>query len=670
MVHDLSELRSVHSVRKLLILCMAAVSAAFAVPSVAAQADVPIYPAEAFYGTTSFSMASSDAAFTTGGKKLLVTSNETGIFNAYEVNTRTGERRALTRSRDDAIYAIGYLGDNRSMLYASDQGGNELTHIYLRLPDRQIVDLTPGEDTKATFLRFTPNRRAFFIATNERDPAAFDIYRYDAVSLEREMVFQNDLKLGSLEISAQGDRIAGVLEKGAADNDIYLVDLRGPSRLATARSGLGLGEAPMEPSPEPRLLTEHDGNIEHTVYGFDPSGRNLIIGSTENAEFQEAFALNLENGERRDVLTGSWDVSAVSFSPSGAYRAQSVNADGRTVTQIIDRRRGREVKLPSDMPEGAITQVRFMPGSTNVAVAVSSSRSPADLYIVPLSERDGRITKLTDALDGIIEPEHLVRAEVVRYDSFDGLAIPAIQYRPHGASEDDRVPAVVLVHGGPGGQSRASYSALVQHLVNNGYGVLAVNNRGSSGYGKSFYHMDDRRHGEVDLADVVAARGYLEGLDWVDGDKIAVMGGSYGGYMTMAALAFQPDVFDTGINIFGVTNWERTLSSIPPWWGSFRERLYGEMGDPATDQARHRRISPLFHADQVTKPVLIVQGANDPRVLQIESDEMVEELRKNGVPVEYILFDDEGHGFQKRDNRIEASDAYVRFLDRHLLGDG
>ena len=178
--------------------------------------------------------------------------------------------------------------------------------------------------------------------------------------------------------------------------------------------------------------------------------------------------------------------------------------------------------------------------------------------------------------------------------------------------------------------------------------------------------MDDKRHGEEDLQDVVWGRKYLESLDWVDGDKVGIIGGSYGGYMVAAALAFEPEAFDVGIDIFGVTNWVRTLKSIPPWWESFKEALYDEMGDPATDEERHHRISPLFHASNIVKPLLVVQGANDPRVLQAESDELVAAVQKNEVPVEYIVFPDEGHGFRKRENRITASEAYVKFLNRYL----
>jgi dipeptidyl aminopeptidase/acylaminoacyl peptidase len=259
-----------------------------------------------------------------------------------------------------------------------------------------------------------------------------------------------------------------------------------------------------------------------------------------------------------------------------------------------------------------------------------------------------------------------VGSEVVRFPSWDELPIPAILWRPHGASAESPVPAVVWVHGGPGGQSRRTYSATLQHLVNHGYAVLAVNNRGSGGYGKTFFHMDDRKHGDVDLKDCVAARGYLEGLDWVDGRRVAIMGGSYGGYMVGAALAFAPEAFDVGVNIFGVMNWVRTLESMPAWWGAQREALFDELGNPAEDRERLERISPLFHAENIVRPLLVVQGANDPRVLQVESDEIVEKVKARGVPVDYVIFDDEGHGFTKKKNRITASERYIEFLDRYL----
>jgi dipeptidyl aminopeptidase/acylaminoacyl peptidase len=182
--------------------------------------------------------------------------------------------------------------------------------------------------------------------------------------------------------------------------------------------------------------------------------------------------------------------------------------------------------------------------------------------------------------------------------------------------------------------------------------------------------MDNQKHGDVDLKDCVAAKEYLAGLEYIDGEKIGIIGGSYGGYMVMAALTFEPEVFEAGVNIFGVTNWLRTLRSIPPYWESFREALYDEMGNPNTeDSVRLYNISPLFHADQVTKPLMVLQGANDPRVLQVESDEIVEAVKANDVPVVYELYPDEGHGFVKKENEIKGYGRIKEFLDEYLKGE-
>jgi len=213
------------------------------------------------------------------------------------------------------------------------------------------------------------------------------------------------------------------------------------------------------------------------------------------------------------------------------------------------------------------------------------------------------------------------------------------------------------------------YNGLIQFLVNHGYAVLRVNNRGSSGYGKTFYKMDDLKHGDVDLKDCIASKNFLAKTDVIDMEKVGIIGGSYGGYMVMAALAFAPEEFDVGVNIFGVTNWLRTLKSIPPYWESFREALYAELGNPFSDDStRLYNISPLFHAKNVTKPLIVLQGANDPRVLQIESDEMVAAVKSNNVPVEYVIFNDEGHGFVKTENKIDGHGKIKIFLDRYLKG--
>jgi len=210
------------------------------------------------------------------------------------------------------------------------------------------------------------------------------------------------------------------------------------------------------------------------------------------------------------------------------------------------------------------------------------------------------------------------------------------------------------------------YSGFTQFLVNHGYAVYSINNRGSSGYGKTFFMMDDRKHGEGDLDDCVWSKKFLAATGYVDPARIGIIGGSYGGYMTLAALTFRPQEFAVGVDIFGVANWVRTLQSIPPYWESQRKALYTELGDPSTDEAYLKKISPLFHASEIRKPLLVLQGANDPRVLKVESDEIVAAAKTNGVPTEYVVFDDEGHGFRKKENQNKGYRAILDFLDQHL----
>ncbi len=317
------------------------------------------------------------------------------------------------------------------------------------------------------------------------------------------------------------------------------------------------------------------------------------------------------------------------------------------------------------IPDGDILGVEISESEKLMRLSVGTSKAPNNIYLYNRETKE--LKKLTESLNKEINPDDLAAAEVVRFKSFDDLEIPAIYYKPIQANPNQKVPALVWVHGGPGGQSRTGYFALIQYLVNHGYAVLAVNNRGSSGYGKTFYKMDDRNHGDKDLKDCIAGKNWLASQDYIDGERIGIIGGSYGGYMTMAAMTFAPDEFNVGVNIFGVTNWLRTLKSIPPYWESFRNALYTEMGDPTTeDSVRLYNISPLFHAHQVKNPVMVLQGANDPRVLQIESDEIVEAMKKNNIPVEYIVFPDEGHGFVKKENEIKGYGDILTFLDTHL----
>ena len=616
---------------------------ATAAPTAMAQGRAAkTYPVREFFETTNYRMAApAGYGFSPDGQRILISSDATGVFNVYALPAAGGAPQPLTNSKTNATFAASWFPSDERILFTADQGGNELNHLYVREPDGKVRDLTPGEKLKAQFLGWNAAGDTFYVGSNERDPQTFDVYAYSAKDYARRLVFRNSgYTVGA--ISRDGRRAALVKARSSADNDLYLADLEGGG--------------------EPKLVTPHQGNIEHTVYGFTPDSQALVYGTDEHGEFTQAWRYDLAGGAKTPLIQADWDVMYVIHGWSGRYRVHAVNADASTAVTITDAA-GRPVTL-SGAPAGDLGSVRFSGDERRIAFTVASDTSPADVFVADLA--DGRARRLTTALNPAIDEADLVEATIARFASYDGLQIPGVLYRPKGASAARPVPALVWVHGGPGGQSRRGYIAEVQNLVNKGYAVYMINNRGSSGYGKTFYHLDDRKHGDVDLKDVTAAARWLKSLDWVADDRIGVIGGSYGGYMVAAALAFEPEAFDVGIDIFGVTNWVRTLKSIPPWWGDFKAALYDEMGDPATDEARHRAISPLFHAKNIRKPLLVVQGANDPRVLKVESDELVAAVKANGVPVEYVVFPDEGHGFQRRANRITASEAYVRFLDAHL----
>jgi dipeptidyl aminopeptidase/acylaminoacyl peptidase len=602
------------------------------------------YSAEAFFQTTSYNLASAAGhTFSADGSKILASSDKSGVFNVITISP-DGMVEPITSSTTDAHFAESFFPNDDRILLRADRGGNELTNIYVREADGSMKDLTPSETDKAIFGGWRMDGEVFYIWSNEREPSSFDMYAYKADDYSRELIFENPgLQPGA--ISPDGNWISMDKPITSANSDIYIVSLQ-------------------DDTPEPMLITEHEGNIAYSTYGFNSDSTQLIYATNEFGEFNQAWTYDLSTGEKAKLIAAEWDVSYVTRSPSGRYQVHALNVDGLTEATLTDLSTGERIDMPG-VPEGELGQVRFSRDESRIAFGLNTDTSPFNLYTTVIGQN---AVRLTDALNPEIDEQHLVTATVERFESFDGVIIPGIMYKPKQASAETPVPAIVFVHGGPGGQSTRGYSAIIQHLVNHGYAVYAANNRGSSGYGKTFFHMDDKRHGEGDLKDIVAAGEYLRSLDWVDASKVGVMGGSYGGYITAAALTFHPEAFEVGVNIFGVTNWVRTLESIPPWWGAFRDALYDEMGDPATDAERHRAISPLFHAENVVKPMLVIQGANDPRVLQVESDELVAAVRKNGVPVEYVVFPDEGHGFLRRENRITASNAYLDFLNQYLKG--
>lgn len=524
-----------------------------------------------------------------------------------------------------------------------DRGGNENDHLYLRELDGTERDLTPGDKVKANFVSWSFDRRSFFFTSNERDPRFFDLYEMPIDTFKPVLIFKNQMGFDVSAISNDKRYIAfdssGVSQ---ADSNVIVLD--------TVKKNVD-------------VVTIHFGEVLNSAQTFDPRSKYLYYLTNENNQFSYVVRYDLKSRETKVIEKAQWDVSYTYFSRNGKYRVTATNEDARTKIRIYDQTTGKLVALPQ-LPNADITGVNISPSEKLMAFYLNGDRSPSNLYVYDFTTK--KVTKLTDSLNPEINADDLVESQVIRYKSFDGLEIPSILYKPRQASAQNKAPALLLIHGGPGGQTRVGYFPLTQYLVNHGYVILGVNNRGSSGYGKTFFTADDGKHGREPLWDCVEAKKYLASLGYVDEKRIGIAGGSYGGYMVLAALAFKPEEFAVGVDLFGVSNWVRTLQSIPPYWESFRKSLYKEIGDPNKDLENLRAISPLFHADKIVRPLIVLQGANDPRVIKPESDEIVDIIKKRNGVVEYVLFDNEGHGFTKKSNEIRAYKAILDFVDRYL----
>lgn len=580
-------------------------------------------------------------SFSVDESNLLVSSNRSGIYNVYTIPTKGGEMTAITQSDSTSIRAHSYFPNDNRMLLSADGNGDEIDHLFVRKLDGTIKDITPDKGAKSGFYGWSEDDQYLYFGSNKRDSRYFDVYKMSVDDFSSKMIYQNDSGLNFSGISSDENHFALTKSLNTNDSDLSLYNVKTKEIV--------------------KVNTNHSAN---SAQDFSKDNSTFYYTTDDGAEFAYLVSYNLETQEKKKMMEKSWDISGAGFSSQGTYMIVYVNDDGKNAIEVLDATTMTPIDLP-DFGDKSITSVGFSDDEKWMRMYVGGSNSPSDLYTYNFETKEQH--KLTNVLNKEINADDLVTAKVIRFESFDGTVIPAIYYLPKQASPENKVPAMVLVHGGPGGQTRQGFNSLVQYMVNHGYAVLAVNNRGSSGYGKTFYQMDDLNHGEKDLQDCVEGKNWLASQTEIDGGKIGIIGGSYGGYMTMAALTYTPEEFDVGVNLFGVTNWIRTLKSIPPYWESQRKSLYLELGDPfSADSVRLKRISPLFHTDKVTKPLIVLQGSQDPRVLQVESDEIVAGVRKNGVTVEYVLFEDEGHGFVKKENQIEAYSRILKFLDVHL----
>ena len=579
-------------------------------------------------------------SFSPDETELLYSSKRAGTWIAFTVPIQGGRARPITDSIQASVYAHSFFPRDRRFLFSSQVPAGRFEHIYLRLLEGKVKDLTPDPEASFEFQGWSRDRKSFFYVRRQQGESR-DLFEMDAESFESRLLFRNEQEFRLGPVSDDRRFVALSQMQSVYDSDLYLYDRKAALL---------------------QHLSPHDGPIFFVPVTFEVGTHNLYYLSDEGSEFNYLMRYDAQTGRRGKVEEADGDIVYAQFSRTGQYRVVGINNDGSTDLRVYEAASGEQVALP-DLPAGQITSVRFSSSESYMAFNLDGPRSPNDLFVYEFASRSYR--KLTESLSPEIDPRHLVDPEVVRYPSFDELEIPAVYYRPQQIAEDEQVPGLIWANDGGYDASQIRFRPLVQYLVNHGYAVLAVNNRGSRGYGKTFLSLNHRRHGRDDLQDCIAGKRFLASTGEVDPERIAIIGGSYGGFLVLAGLAFQPKEFAAGIDLYGVNNWIYTLQSIPPW-SSARKVLFQKFGHPEQDAEYLQGISPLYHADSIKRPLLVVQGGRDPRVSRQDTDRLVEIIRGNGVPVDYKVFEDEEHLVRSKENKIRLFKTILKFLEVHL----
>ncbi|MBI4234459.1 MAG: S9 family peptidase [Chloroflexi bacterium] len=587
------------------------------------------------------------ASFSPSGRRLAFLTDITGTPQVWAVDTRSGWPDQVTFF-DERVGLAEYSPTEDLLVFAMDQGGSERHQLYLASGDgRSLVPLTQQPEAIHTFGAWSPDGKAIAFAANRRNPAFFDIYVQETSATEARPVLQQDGSNSVASWSPDGRYLVVSRSNTNLDNDLYLLDLK-------------TGEA--------HLLTPHRREAAYIEPRWARNGKGLYLAADQGRDLLGLAYLDLGTGRLRYLVTGPGDVESLALSPGGRRLAYARNQEGYSHLYLRDLRQGTEVEV-AGLARGTLLDPRWAsettwsPDGSRLAFTFSSPSHTPDVWVYDMRRK--AVRQVTHSSLAGVPRETLVEPELVHYTTFDGLRIPAFLYTPAGARPDSSWPVVVDVHGGPEAQERPTFNQVIQYLVGMGYGVLAPNVRGSTGYGKACTHLDDVRLRPDAVRDLEYAWRWLEETGWGHPKRIAVMGGSYGGFMVLAALTSQPDLWAAGVDIVGIANFLTFLQNTGPW----RRRLRAaEYGDPERDAEFLREISPLSHVDRIRAPLMVIHGANDPRVPVGEAEQIVGAVRARGVVAEYLRFEDEGHGLVKRHNRIKAYTAVAAFLDRHLRG--
>jgi dipeptidyl aminopeptidase/acylaminoacyl peptidase len=615
-------------------------------------------------------------SFSPDGKQMIYLTNATGTSQIWQIAVGGGTPKQLT-NYDDNIGFARWLSDGSGIVFGKARGGDENTQFFWMKPDGSgVKELTTDPKVRHNFAEVSKDGKKIYYASNKRNRTYFDVYSMEIATGKEELLYQYD---GNASIAAVNDfGTQFVLSRDGVekslDNDLYLVDVRTKKEVH---------------------LTPHTDASEFDNVAF--LADSLLMTSNNGSEFEKLVQFRQKNAAGDDwseanrvadtIFTPNYDAGGITMNDNSSMFAYTLNVDGysdlylRSVETggkpLISRIAIRPEKIP--LPgKGIAGGMTFSSDGSKLAFSFSSPTQNGDIWIY--DRKTMQLSQVTKSDRASLDPKTFVTPDLIKFKTFDGREIPAWYYKPEGTGihpnnlgsmasrsgmmeANSKIPVIVSVHGGPEGQSRPGFNALFQYYLSRGYAVLDPNVRGSTGYGKTYTHLDDVEKREDSVKDLAAAHEWLVKSGGADAKRIAVMGGSYGGYMTMAAITLYPDLWAAAVGSVAITNWETFLQNTSGYRRRQREVEYGRL-DKDIDFLR--RISPIRKIDRIKTPLFVISGKNDPRVPYTEGEQMVDALRKREAPVEYKLYDDEGHGISKLKNRLELYPLVADFLDKYM----
>lgn len=603
---------------------------------------VPLIPRRILFGNPE----KASPRLSPDGKMLAYLAPDEGVLNVWVRTLGAADDRAITHDRLRGIRSYFWQPDSAHILYVQDVGGNENFHLYQTdVATRETKNLTPFEGVRAQIVAVDPLLPdAMLVSLNRRNAELFDVYRLSFATGEMELDTENPGDVGGWTADNEMRvRAAEAMLPGGWQEIRIRTDTSSPWR-SFQRWG-----------PEDAL---------GGVAGFSSDDRALRLISSVDANTARLLEVDMASGESRVIAEDpQYDVSGAMEHPR-SHELQAVSfVRAKTEWQILDNSIKPDFEALARVHDSEFQVVsRDVDDRVWIVAYVSDDVSPA-YYVY---RRDTRTAEFLFAQYPALADYSLAQMQPIEITARDGLVMHGYLTMPVGVAE--KSPMVLLVHGGPWVRDTWGYNPLVQMLANRGYGVLQVNYRGSTGYGKSHLNAGDREWGAKMHDDLLDAKRWAIERGYADPERFAIMGGSYGGYAVLAGLAFTPDEFTCGVDIVGPSNLMTLLRTIPPYWAPMRAMFDKRVGNVDTEEEFLQSRSPLFQADRIKAPLLIGQGANDPRVKKQESDQIVKAMRDHGRPVEYIVFADEGHGFARPENSMRFWAATEDFLAKYLGG--